>query len=462
MFYKKIRSKGLAHFSYFIGDGNEAAVIDPRRDIDVYLKAAEKEGAEIKYIFETHRNEDYIIGSKALTSVTGAEIFHADGELDYQYESDVETGKKYKLGRLNIEAVHTPGHTKGSHSYILNDYADQPWMIFTGDILFANDVGRIDFYGEENIPEIAALLYDSLYNKIMPLGDGVIVCPAHGAGSVCGSQIADREMTTIGIEKKSNPYLQYQSKAEFVNEVGEIEAKPQYFKTMEAANLEGPVRTELPFVKALKAAEFEEKAAQKDYVVIDIRSESHFASTHIPSALNLWKGILASFIGWFMSTDKKILLVNDGSYPEETIRTLYRMGYENIEGYLYRGMLSWNMAGKESSSIAAVNISDFCEFIKDKNKDDYLLLDIRKEEEKEEEGYLKSAEEIPLTELQSDLNNYLPGLERKKDIYIFCGSGIRSMTAASLINAHLKAEVKVVLGGLSAWSASKCLLDIKK
>lgn len=394
--------------------------------------------------------------------MTGAEIFHADGQLAYQYENTVEAGKKYKLGRLNLEAMHTPGHTKGSHSYILNDYDDQPWMIFTGDILFANDVGRIDFYGEENIPEIAALLYDSLYNKIMPLGDGVIICPAHGAGSVCGSQIADREITTIGIEKKSNPYLQYKSKEEFVSEVGEMEEKPQYFKAMEAANLEAPARTELPFVKPLKPGEFEEKAAQKDYVVIDIRSESDFASAHVPSALYLRDNILASFIGWFMPTDKKILLVNDGSYPEETIRTLYRMGYEKIEGYLYRGMLSWNMAGKDSNSISAVNISEFCDFVKDKNKDEYLLLDIRKEEEKEEEGYLESAKEIPLNDLQADLNNYLAELENKKDIYVFCGSGIRSMTAASLINAHLEADVKVVLGGLTAWSASKCLLKIKK
>ncbi|RQD75457.1 MAG: MBL fold metallo-hydrolase [Halanaerobium sp. MSAO_Bac5] len=462
MFYKKIKSKGLAHFSYFIGDENEAAVIDPRRDIDIYLEEAEKEGAEIKYIFETHRNEDYIIGSKALASVTGAEILHADGELDYKYGKEVEQDKKYKLGRLSIEALHTPGHTKGSHSYILNDYDDQPWMIFTGDILFANDVGRIDFYGEENIPEIAALLYDSLYNKIMPLGDGVIVCPAHGAGSVCGSQIADREMTTIGIEKKSNPYLQYQSKAEFVSEVGEMEAKPQYFKAMEAANLAAPARTDLPFVKALKANIFEEKAAQKDHVVIDIRSESDFASAHVPSALFLRDNILASFIGWFIATDKKILLVSDGSYPEETIRTLYRMGYENIEGYLYRGMLSWNMAAKESSSVTTANISGFCNFIKDKNKDQYLLLDIRKEEEKEEEGYLESAVEIPLNDLQADLNNYLAKLDSKKDIFIFCGSGIRSMTAASLINAKLEAEVKVVLGGLTAWAESKCILKIKK
>src|SRR6056297_1586736 len=201
MLFKKIESEGLAHFSYIIGDQTEAAVIDPRRDIDVYLEEAKKEGMKIKYIFETHRNEDYIIGSKALAAVSGAEIFHADGELNYQYGEAVEVDREYKLGRLKIKALHTPGHTKGSHSYLLKDYDGSPWMLFSGDILFAGDVGRIDFYGEEKLPEIAGLLYDSLYNKILPLGEEVVLCPAHGAGSVCGSQIAEREVTTIGIEK---------------------------------------------------------------------------------------------------------------------------------------------------------------------------------------------------------------------------------------------------------------------
>ncbi|KXS47414.1 MAG: hydroxyacylglutathione hydrolase, partial [Halanaerobium sp. T82-1] len=237
MLFKKVKSEGLAHFSYIVGDQTEAAVIDPRRDIDIYLEIAKKEGMKIKYIFETHRNEDYIIGSRALAKRSNAEIFHADGELDYQYGQLVEADKDYQIGRLKIEALHTPGHTKGSHSYLLKDYDQNPWMLFSGDILFAGDVGRIDFYGEDNIPKIAALLYDSLYNKILPLGEEVILCPAHGAGSVCGSQIADRELTTIGIEKRSNPYLQFQSKDDFINEVGKMEAKPKYFETMEAANL---------------------------------------------------------------------------------------------------------------------------------------------------------------------------------------------------------------------------------
>jgi len=456
MFLKKIKSEGLAHFSYIVGDKTEAAVIDPRRDIDVYLETAKEEGVKIKYIFETHRNEDYIIGSRALSAVSGAEIFHADGELKYQYKNKVESGKKYKIGRLNIEAMHTPGHTKGSHSYILNDYEDQPWMIFTGDILFAGDVGRIDFYGEENIPKIAGLLYDSLYNKIAPLGDGVIICPAHGAGSVCGSQIADKEYTTIGIEKKSNPYYQYNSKEEFMKNVGEMEAKPQYFKDMEAANLNPSERTELPFVPALTPAEFAEKRKEKNTIVIDTRSDSNYATSHIENSLYLWDQILASFIGWFLDVDTNILLVNEGDYPEETIRTLYRMGYENIKGFLSRGMLTWNMSGKKSLSTATITVHKLCDILDENSEEEYTLLDIRKDEEKEEEGYIEGSYEIPLTELEADLDKHIKELDSGKDIYIFCGSGMRSMTAASLFENKMNTTVKVVMGGLSGWSSTTC------
>ncbi|MFO7820216.1 MAG: MBL fold metallo-hydrolase [Halanaerobacter sp.] len=459
MFFEKIKSEGLAHFSYMIGDKNEAAVIDPRRDIAQYLAIAQQEGVQIKYILETHRNEDFIIGSKPLASVTGADIFHADTELDYQYGKDVEDGAKYKIGRLQLEAIHTPGHTKGSHSYLLSDYDNQPWMIFTGDILFAGDTGRIDFYGAEELPEIAGMLYDSLYNKIMPLGAGVIICPAHGAGSVCGSQIADKEFTTIGIEKKSNPYLQYENKEDFVAEVGEIEAKPAYFEDMEAANLTPPASTELPFIDALNPTEFEEKAAQEDTIVVDIRSETDYATAHLADSLYLWENILASFIGWLVETDKKILLINDGDYPQEAVRTLYRMGYENLSGYLSRGILSWNMTGKEVKTTSTLKVTELCAILDSSKKDDYTLLDIRKEEEKEEEGYITGAKEIPLTELEANLAEYTDSLKQDRPIYIFCGSGMRSMTAASLLEGKIDSEVVVALGGLNAWSSTTCPLE---
>jgi len=460
MLFKKIESEGLAHFSYIIGDQTEAAVIDPRRDIDVYLEEAKKEGMKIKYIFETHRNEDYIIGSKALAAVSGAEIFHADGELNYQYGEAVEVDREYKLGRLKIKALHTPGHTKGSHSYLLKDYDGSPWMLFSGDILFAGDVGRIDFYGEEKLPEIAGLLYDSLYNKILPLGEEVVLCPAHGAGSVCGSQIAEREVTTIGIEKRSNPYLQYQNKEEFVAEVGEMEAKPKYFRIMERSNLNPSAKKSTPFIPALNPDEFENLMQKENTAVIDIRSDSDYAASHIPGSIFLWEDILASFVGWFFDNNQQILLINDGKYPEKAAKSLFRMGYENLSGYLARGMLSWHMAAKHTESTNIIKVNQLCDLLDVNSDSEYQLLDIRQEEEKEEEGYITGSLEIPLTELQANLENYLEQIESGNNVYVFCGSGMRSMTAASLLENKVESEVCVVLGGLNAWSSTSCPIKI--
>ena len=460
MLFKKIESEGLAHYSYIIGDKTEAAVIDPRRDIDVYLNEAAENGMKIKYIFETHRNEDYIVGSRALAEATGAEIFHADGELDYQYGKLVDTEREYKLGRLKLNAIATPGHTRGSHSYLLKDYDDNPWILFSGDILFAGDVGRIDFYGEYNIPEIASLLYDSLYNKILPLGEEVILCPAHGAGSVCGSQIADRELTTLAMEKKINPYLQYESEEEFVREVGEMEQKPQYFKVMEEANLNPSTAKDIPFVPALSPDEFEKKMMDQNTVVIDIRSDSNYAASHIPNSIFLWEEIIASFVGWFLDNDRNILLVGEDNYPKKTAASLFRMGYENLEGYLARGMLSWHLAGKYTESTSIINVHHFCDILDSDLEDDYLLLDIRTEEEKAEEGYISNAREIALTDLERDLEKYLDELDQKKNLYIFCGSGMRSMTAASLLENRLNSSVHVILGGLNAWSSTSCPVRI--
>lgn len=460
MLFKKIKTEGLAHFSYIIGDKTEAAVIDPRRDIDVYLKEAKKAGMKIKYIFETHRNEDYIIGSRALAAQSSAAIFHADGELNYQYGDLVEDGKEYNLGRLKLKAIHTPGHTKGSHSYLLKDYDGSPWMLFSGDILFAGDVGRIDFYGEEKIPEIASLLYDSLYNKILPLGDEVILCPAHGSGSVCGSQIAERELTTIGIEKRSNPYLNYQNREDFISEVGKMEEKPKYFKVMESKNLNPGLKMDLPFVPALSPKEFEDKMLSDNAVVIDLRSDSDYAASHISNSIFLWEEILASFVGWFLDNEREILLVTGGDYPEKAASTLFRMGFENIGGYLSRGMLSWHMAGKYTESTEIINVKNLCDILDSKSESEYLLLDIRKNEEKQEEGYIHGALEIPLTELQKNIEKYTAELEAEKTIYIFCGSGMRSMTAASLVENKLESRVRVVLGGLNAWSSSSCPIKL--
>ena len=188
MLFERFESKGLAHYSYLIGDGNQAAVIDPRCDGDVYVQTAGQEGMRITHILETHRNEDYVTGSVELASRTGAVIHHsAHDDLDYGYGEAIRDGEVLRIGRLKLEALHTPGHTLGHMSYLLYDPEGAPWVIFTGDALFAGDVGRTDFYGRDRLEEMTGLLYESLFHKILPLGDQVVLCPAHGAGSVCGT-----------------------------------------------------------------------------------------------------------------------------------------------------------------------------------------------------------------------------------------------------------------------------------
>jgi hydroxyacylglutathione hydrolase len=452
MLFEKIKSDGLAHISYIIGDGGEALVIDPRRDIDVYLEKAVENGYKITAILETHRNEDYLIGSTELKARTGAEIWHADQMLDYQYGKAVQDGQQFEVGNLKIEAMHTPGHTPGSMSYILYGYEGEAWMVFTGDALFAGDVGRIDFLGEENLAKTGAWLYDSIFNKILPLGDELILCPAHGSGSVCASAIAERELTTIGIEKKLNPKLQVENKEEFIELVGKMLEYPPYFKNMEESNLESRKlleQSEQP--AALSTAEFAEAAADNDTYVIDVRQEGSYSASHIPGSISIPVQNLPSFIGWFIPVGAKILLVTEGEYPKEAIRHLYRTGYDNILGYLSGGIISWNMAGKKTRAINTVTVDRLCKLL-DTEPEERFILDIRSDDELESEGEIKDAEHIHLTQLPEHYDQ----LPEDKPVYIFCGSGLRSMTAASLMEKKGFTNQKVVLGGLVAWNSTSC------
>jgi len=220
MLFERVESEGLAHYSYIVGDGNEAVVIDPRRDCEIYPKMASKEGMRITSVFETHRNEDYVVGSVELSSRTGAEIWHADGQLDYRYGEAIEDGMTMRIGRFKLEAISTPGHTPGSMSYLLRDAGGDPWVVFTGDALFAGDLGRVDLLGMDRVEEMARQLYDSVFEKLLPLGDEVIACPAHGAGSVCAASIADRKWTTLGIERNRKPKLQVKEVAGWASRSG--------------------------------------------------------------------------------------------------------------------------------------------------------------------------------------------------------------------------------------------------
>jgi len=446
MFLKRIESKGLAHYSYIIGDGKEAIVIDPRRDCDVYIKETAHQGLHITHVLETHRNEDYLIGSVGLAASTGAKIWHADAQLEYHYGQPAQDGQIWKVGQLKLQAMPSPGHTPGSMSYLLYDPDGAPRMVFTGDALFAGDVGRVDLLGMNRAQEMASLLYDTLFNKLMPLGDGVIVCPAHGAGSVCGTAIADRIWTTIGLERCSNPKLQYKNKDEFISNIARELERPPYFTRMEKLNLEGaPLLDGLPILAPLTPIMFVSKA--QDAIVLDTRMELSFGAAHVPNALSIWLNGLPSFAGWFIPYDQPILLVNETDNPVEAARFLVRLGYDELAGYLAGGMLAWHMAGLESNSIKMVTVQEFCRQLDERKQ--VWILDVRSDEELEKAGRIPDAYHIHITQLSNHLNE----IRKDRTVYIFCGSGLRSMIAASMLRRQGWKDLVVVLGGLAGWNS---------
>jgi hydroxyacylglutathione hydrolase len=413
---------------------------------------ATRQGYRITYILETHRNEDYVIGSLDLAARTGAEVWHADGQLDYQYGRPVEDGCQWQAGRLKLVAIHTPGHTPGSMSYVLHEPSGSPWIAFTGDALFAGDVGRVDLVGMERAEEMAGDLYESLFEKLLPLGDEVILCPAHGAGSVCGTSIAERSWTTIGLERRLNPKLELRDRDQFVANVAVELERPPYFARMEAWNIEGPPPLEMvPNPPPLAEVDFWERA--KEGFVLDTRSELGFSAAHVPDALSIWQGGLASFAGWFVPYEEPVLLVTEEEDPDETVRTLVRLGYDRLAGCLAGGLLSWHTAGKESRAIETVTVQELCRRL-DEGRDTWIL-DVRSEGELDEEGRIEGAHHIHITQLPYRLSE----VPKTQHVDIFCGSGLRSMTAASLLKREGWADVAVVLGGVAGWNSVSCAIE---
>jgi hydroxyacylglutathione hydrolase len=450
--FERFESAGLAHYSYLIGDGTQAAVIDPRRDAEVYVNTATQAGMRISHVLETHRNEDYVIGSREVAAATGATVWlSGEGDLTYGYGEPIYDGDTLTLGRLELKALHTPGHTLGHMSYLLHDPEGEPWVVFTGDALFAGDVGRTDFYGLDRLDEMTGLLYGSLFHKILTLGDGVIVCPAHGSGSVCGSAIAERTWTTVGLERENNPKLQYTERDAFVEHVGRILEYPPYFRMMEKLNLEGPpVLGCCATPNPLSAQEF--AARTGDVQVVDTRTELGFGSAHVPGAFFIAEDRLPTFAGWFLSYEKPILLVTESNDVGESMRHLSRLGFDNVEGFLAGGMRAWHTAGLVSEHIGTITVQDLCRRL-DSDAESWIL-DVRSQAEVE-----RSA--IPLAH-----NIHLPHLPermvevpRDHQVYVFCGSDLRAMIGASLMQRAGYSNMTVVLGGLKGWSSITCPLE---
>lgn len=447
MIFERIKSEGLAHLSYFIGSGDEAIVIDPRRDCQIYFDLARKEGMKIKYIFETHRNEDYVIGSLELKELTGAEIYHGQG-VDFKYGNFVFDGQEFNFGSMKLAALHTPGHTDESMSYTLADpdAGKEPFMVFTGDALFVGDVGRTDLYGPEEAPRLAANLYDSIFNKILPLGDGVILCPAHGAGSLCGGAISKREYSTLGLERIQNPALQRTDKEEFVK--FKLEEKlefPPYFRKMEEYNLSGPsLLNGLPVPEPLPPEEFTTEI-EKGALIVDTRMPHSFGGAHIKGSYGIWLKGLPFFSGWLLPYDRPILLVVEENEQTETaVRYLIRIGYDNIAGFLKGGIAAWYMKALPVESLNLISVQS----LKDKmeKNEEMFLLDVRGKEEWDE-GHIEGAKHIYAGHIEENLDK----VPRDLPIVVYCDSSRRSNIAASILKKNGYDEVYNVLGSMTAW-----------
>ncbi|KAF5410534.1 MAG: MBL fold metallo-hydrolase [Euryarchaeota archaeon] len=453
MIFERIKSAGLAHNSYLIGSEGEAAVIDPRRDCDVYIELAEREEQRIRYVFETHRNEDYVIGSGELSNLTGAEVFHGPG-LNWGYGSTLHDGEAFRIGSLKITALQTPGHTDESMSYALADLSSGEnavmVMVFTGDALFVGDVGRTDFYGPDEAERLAGALYDSIVEKILPLGDGVILCPAHGAGSVCGGSISERDYSTIGIERSSNPMLQL-NRQEFIrHKTAEYHERPSYFRVMERYNLEGPpLLGRLPVPPPLTPAEFNDSMERDWAIVVDARTPPSFGGAHIRGSYSIWLEGLPAYGALVLPYNEPILLVLElHDHLKRAVRYLVRLGYENIRGYLRGGIEAWYDAGYPVEYMGLSTVHELKRRID--RGDDFLVLDVRDEDEWRD-GHIEGAMHIYVGQLESRLSE----VPRDRPITVVCNVGHRASLAASiLMRAGYTNVCCDVLGSMKAWSVS--------
>lgn len=447
----------LAQGAYYIESKGEVAIIDPLREVKPYIKKAENEGGKIKYIFETHFHADFVSGHVTLSKKTGASIVYGATAAPLFDAIIAYDGQEFKLGDITIIALHTPGHTMESTTYLLRDEEGKDHAIFSGDTLFLGDVGRPDLAQKAahmTQEELAGLLFDSLRKKVMPLADDVIVYPAHGAGSACGKNMMKETVDTLGNQKKVNYALRADmTKEEFVKEVTEgLLPPPQYFPLNVKMNKEGYKDIDEVLergTKALTPKEFENIANETGAIVLDVRHQDDFAKGHIPRSIFI--GLDGDFAPWVGSliadVEQSILLITSDGKEEETIIRLSRVGFDNTLGYLKGGFKAWKKEGFEYDTIAAITASE----LKIKLKEERLnVFDVRKETEYISE-HIKGAYNTPL----GFLNKHLSEFPDKGLFYIHCAGGYRSMIAASILKSRGIHNLIDISSGFEAIKKSK-------
>lgn len=463
MFIKQFYTGCLSEAAYYIESNGEAAIIDPLRDIDVYLEMANERKTTIKYIFETHFHADFVSGHLDLSKATGAPIVYGPGTETKFPVHIAKDGETFKIGDLTIEVLHTPGHTLESSCYLLKDANGKDHCVFTGDTLFVGDVGRPDLAQKGNeitMNDLAGMMYDSLQKKIIPLADDVIVYPAHGPGSSCGKNLGPNTYSTIGEEKQFNYALKAAGKEEFIKSVTEgIAAPPQYFPINAKINKEGYESLDKVMdqsLKALSVSEFK-KAITDDTIILDTRRDTEFTKGFIPGSISIGlNGRYAEWAGALLPFDQPMLLITDPGKEKESIIRLARVGFDKVQGYLDGGYDAWKKAGEEIDMIVDVEAD---ELMMDISHDDKLIvLDVRKPTEYAD-GHIRNAMNLPLSDFIDPA--VMADFNEDQNLYVHCGGGYRSVIAASLLKRQGIHNLRNVLGG---WSKIKQLekVDIVK
>ena len=439
----------LAQGAYYIVSEGEAAIIDPLREVQPYLDRLAKDNVKLKYIFETHFHADFVSGHVDLSKKTGAPIIYGPTAAP-EFEAIVaEDNQIFEIGKIKIKVLHTPGHTMESSTYLLIDENGKNHAIFSGDTLFLGDVGRPDLAQKAaNLTqeELAGLLYDSLYTKILPLEDDITVYPAHGAGSACGKNMQKETVDTLGNQKQTNYALKQTSKESFIAAVLDgLTAPPKYFGMNVAMNKKGYTSFDEVLAKgktALSVDEFETAAEETGALILDTRNAAEFHKGFIPQSINIGlKGDFAPWVGsMIVDVQQPILLVCDDCTEEETITRLSRVGFDNVLGYLKGGFESWKNSGKEIDTVHRISPEEFAEKFNENSK----VIDVRKEGEYAAE-HVNDAYSKPL----AYINDWVGNINPDEHFFLHCAGGYRSMIAASILQARGYRNFTEVEGGFN-------------
>src|SRR5277367_375466 len=452
MYFEQFYLGCLAHASYMLASQGEAVVVDPQRDVDIYLKAAEEHGVKILHIFETHLHADFVSGHRELAARTGAKIYvgaHAGATYPHVKLQD---GFELRVGRVLIRAIESPGHTPESVCLIVIDEekSPKPWAVLTGDTLFIGDVGRPDLSKTHKPQELAGLLYDSLHNKLMKLEDDVLVYPAHGAGSLCGRNMRAESSSTIGTERLTNYALQIKTREEFIRQLTtNLPTRPDYFLQDAEINRSGATALgDLPELRAITASEL--KSMMDDGVMaLDVRTNKQFAEGHVPGSVNIaLSGQFASWAGTILGlAAHPVLIAENPDQCSEARLRLARVGIESPAGYLVNGVDGWKQAGYQLEQLTQVSVTELAHRLQEGG---VRVLDVRREPEWQA-GHIAGAEWWPL----DNFKVAPPEVDPTVPLAVHCKGGYRSVIACSLLRRAGFKNVINVAEGFDAWQKAE-------